>query len=166
VVGNSGFVRNYTIAYVAGQCIERGGLSMRNALAVSAYMACVLSATPAFSETVSLNATLAGRAEVPANGSSAQGTAHFTYNTDTKQLTYFVRFRDLSGPATAADVHGPASPSATGPSVVHFYAPASPISGNATLSDSQAVDLLNGRYYVEVNTDAHKDGEIRGQINK
>jgi CHRD domain len=142
------------------------GLHMHKALAVSAYLACVLFATPAFSDAVSLNATLTAQAEVPASSGSGQGTAHFTYNTDTKQLTYFVRYRDLSGPATAADVHGPASPGATGPSVVHLYSPASPISGNTTLSDSQASDLLNGQYYVEVNTDAHQNGEIRGQIKK
>ena len=41
---------------------------------------------------------------------------------------------------------------------------ASPIKGEATLTDAQAADLLAGRWYVNVHTRAHPGGEIRGQV--
>jgi hypothetical protein len=34
------------------------------------------------------------------------------------------------------------------------------------LTDAQAADLLAGRWYVNVHTDANKPGEIRGQVTK
>jgi hypothetical protein len=140
---------------------------MRKALRLgSICVVAIFAASPALSETISLDASLTPGAEIPANNSEAKGAGHFTYDTETNQLTYFVRYQNLSGDVTAADIHGPAGSNDTAPKVVHFYAPESPISGNATLSDSQAADLINGRYYVEVNTDAHPTGEIRGQIQK
>ena len=38
--------------------------------------------------------------------------------------------------------------------------------GSATLTDAQAADLLAGRWYVNVHTDANKGGELRGQLEK
>jgi hypothetical protein len=43
---------------------------------------------------------------------------------------------------------------------------ASPIKGDATLTDAQATDLQGGRWYFNVHTAAHKDGELRGQVMK
>jgi CHRD domain len=43
---------------------------------------------------------------------------------------------------------------------------ASPIKGEATLTDAQALELQGGRWYFNVHTDANKGGEIRGQVTK
>jgi hypothetical protein len=42
----------------------------------------------------------------------------------------------------------------------------SPFEGTAVLTDAQASDLLAGRWYVNVHTEANKAGEIRGQVVK
>jgi hypothetical protein len=42
----------------------------------------------------------------------------------------------------------------------------SPLEGSATLTDAQANDLLAGKLYVNVHTEANKGGEIRGEVTK
>jgi hypothetical protein len=42
----------------------------------------------------------------------------------------------------------------------------SPIKGDATLTDAQAADLADGKWYFNVHTAAHGPGEIRGQVTK
>jgi hypothetical protein len=44
--------------------------------------------------------------------------------------------------------------------------PKSGAKGSATLTDAQAADLTAGKYYINVHTAAHPDGEIRGQVAK
>jgi len=121
---------------------------------------------PAFAETVALKAMLDGAAEVPPNDSRGTGQATFTYDTDTKQLTYTITYDGLTGPATAGHIHGPAAAGDNAGIVVPFAVPESPISGTATLTDDQAAALLAGRLYVNIHTAANKGGEIRGQIVK
>ncbi|TGV77116.1 CHRD domain-containing protein, partial [Mesorhizobium sp. M00.F.Ca.ET.158.01.1.1] len=70
-------------------------------------------------------------------------------------------------PAVAAHIHGPAAMGENADPVIPFKGKLkSPIKGSATLTDAQAADLEAGKYYVNVHTAAHKDGEIRGQIEK
>jgi hypothetical protein len=107
---------------------------------------------------------LTGAAEVPANTSKARGDAHFTYDTDTRQLSYSVTYEGLS--ASEADIHGPAGISGNAPVIVPFPVPDSPIGGTATLSSDQAKELLVGQFYVDVHSQAYANGEIRGQILK
>jgi hypothetical protein len=113
-----------------------------------------------------MKATLNAAAEVPPNDSGGPGQGSFTYETDTKQLTYTITYDELTGPATAGHIHGPAAPGANADVVVPFAVPESPISGTATLTDDQAAALLTERLYVNIHTAANKAGEIRGQIVK
>jgi hypothetical protein len=41
---------------------------------------------------------------------------------------------------------------------------ASPFKGSTTITDAQAKDLMDGRWYFNIHTRANLDGEIRGQI--
>ena len=100
------------------------------------------------------------------NTSTATGQATLDYDTVTKKLTWNVTYSGLTGPATAGHIHGPAAAGANAGVVVPFASAASPITGTATLTDAQAIELLAGRMYVNIHTDAHKGGEIRGQIGK
>ena len=76
-------------------------------------------------------------------------------------------YSGLSGAATAAHFHGPAAAGANaGPIVPISGSLASPITGNATLTDAQATDLAAGKLYFNIHTDANKGGEIRGQMMK
>jgi hypothetical protein len=122
---------------------------------------------PAFAETQTYKAALTGAAQVPPVTTKGSGTITATYDTATKKLTWTVTYTDLSGPPTAAHFHGPAAAGANAGVVVpQKDGLASPMKGEATLTDAQAADLQAGRWYFNVHTDANKGGEIRGQVVK
>jgi CHRD domain len=104
-------------------------------------------------------------APAPGVSSSGKGTATASLDTNTKTLTWTVDYSGLSGPATAAHIHGPADPGANAGIVVPFSGNlASPIKGSATLTDAQIAQLEAGKWYVNIHTEANKPGEIRGQL--
>lgn len=103
----------------------------------------------------------------PGVTSSGKGAATASLDTATKTLTWMVDYSGLSGPATAAHIHGPADPGANAGIVVPFTGNlASPIKGSATLTDAQIAQLEAGKWYVNLHTEANKGGEIRGQLVK
>jgi hypothetical protein len=114
--------------------------------------------------TMSFTATLAGASETPPTDSAGAGTVSATLNTTTKTFDYQVAYSGLSGPATMAHFHGPAAIGAKGPPVVAVKDPASPIKGEAVLTDAQIADLEAGKWYFNVHTAAHPGGEVRGQV--
>jgi hypothetical protein len=117
-------------------------------------------------EVVKLQAELKGSNEVPPNGSTGSGTAEATFDTDTKLLTYTVTYAGLTGPVMGAHFHGPSEAGKNAGIVLPFKTVQSPIQGNATLTDSQAADLLAGKWYANVHTGANPGGELRGQMMK
>ena len=122
---------------------------------------------PAMAEVVTYGAQLAGSAEVPQNDSAGTGSVEATYDTESKAFSWTITYSGLTGEAAAAHFHGPADPTANAPPVVPLEGSlASPISGSATLDDAQAGDLEAGRWYFNLHTAQHPDGEIRGQVMK
>ena len=113
-----------------------------------------------------MKATLNAAQEVPPNASRGTGAGTFNFDPATKQLQYNVTYSGLTGPATAAHIHGPAAPGANAPPWIPFQNPTSPITGTVTLTDAQVQALNNGQTYVNVHTAANPPGEIRGQITK
>ena len=117
----------------------------------------------ALAEVINYKAALAAQG----NDSRGTGNADVTYDTTTKMITWRVTFDNLTGPATAAHFHGPAAPGANaGVALLIGNNPTSPATGNATLDDAKAADLMAGRWYVNVHTAANRGGEIRGQVVK
>lgn len=114
--------------------------------------------------TYNVSATLNGSKEVPANATTGSGALTGTYNADNNTLTYSTTWSGLTGTATLAHFHGPASATATASPVVNFTIVGNTASGVATLTDAQETDLLNGMWYVNVHTSANPGGEIRGQV--
>jgi hypothetical protein len=112
-------------------------------------------------KTQAYTATLAPGAGITSTG---KGAGAFTFDPATKVLTYTVQYEGLTGPAAAAHIHGPAEPGANATVVVPFPTAASPITGTATLTDTQVAELQAGKYYVNIHTAANRGGEIRGQI--
>ena len=101
----------------------------------------------------------------PGITSSGKGAAAASLDTATKTLTWTVEYSGLSGPATAAHIHGPADPGADAGVVVPFTGNlVSPITGSATLTDTQIAQLQAGKWYINVHTAANKGGEIRGNL--
>ena len=125
-----------------------------------------LGISAASAETVKLKADLKGSNEVPPNSSPASGTAEATLNTDTKVLTWTITFKDLTGPAVAAHFHGPGEPGKNAGIALPFKTTQSPIEGTATLSDAQMGDLLAGKWYANIHTQANPGGELRGNMVK
>ncbi|EGP06572.1 hypothetical protein CSIRO_3828 [Bradyrhizobiaceae bacterium SG-6C] len=138
----------------------------RFAIAALATIACVALSGPAFAEKISMKANLTSAAEVPPNTSPGKGTADVTFDTASKMLTWKTTYSGLTGPATMAHFHGPAEPGKNAPVVIPFKDAASGAEGSATLTDTQAADLMAGKLYINVHTEANKGGEIRGQVTK
>ncbi len=111
---------------------------------------------------------LAGDQEVPAKSVPAVGTGDVSYNKNTKTLSYFVTYSNLSGNPTMGHIHGSAARGANAPVLFPFAKiPASTsgaVSGSAVLTAAQETDLMNGLYYFNLHTAANPGGEIRGQI--
>ena len=142
---------------------------LRSTVAAVACTAAIAFAGPAFAEMVNLKAQLNGAAEVPPNPTTATGSVTATYDTATKKLAWKGSYTGLSGPATAAHFHGPAEPGKNAGIAVPIFAGAAaktPFEGEATLTDAQASDLLAGKLYANIHTEANKAGEIRGQLTK
>lgn len=113
----------------------------------------------------SMTARLSGASEVPAVSTDATGRVEVSLAAGTKLLTWKITYSGLSGPATGAHFHGPAMVGENAAVVVPIGAPlTSPITGSATLTPSQAVDLSAGKWYVNLHTAAKPNGEIRGQV--
>jgi hypothetical protein len=143
-------------------------MSNRPLLAAAVLSAMLFAGVSAFAATENFTADLKGSTEVPPNDTKGTGSVTASYDTVTKKFSYNVTYSGLTGPATAAHFHGPAAPGANAPPVVPIAptALASPIKGEATLTDAQAADLEAGKWYFNVHTAAHGPGEIRGQLMK
>src|ERR1700747_3632306 len=135
-------------------------LSIAAAIALAGFAASAQQA-------VIYKAHLTAKDEVPPNASTATGDGTFTLNPATKELTWVVTFTGLTGPATAAHIHGPAAAGVNAGVVVPFdppKAPAGEIKGSKALTDDQIADLKAVKYYANIHTDTNKGGEIRGQL--
>ncbi len=132
-------------------------------LAAALSAVCVSAASAA---TVNYTARLSGRGEIPKTDSKGTGKLDASYDTTTKVLSYTLTFDGLTGPATAAHFHGPATrvQSAGVMIVIGDKNPTSPVTGTATLTDDQMKALQSAKMYVNVHTAANPGGEIRGQV--
>jgi uncharacterized repeat protein (TIGR01451 family) len=110
-------------------------------------------------------ATLNGAQEVPATGSTATGTATLLLSPDETTARVSLSFSGLSSPQTAAHIHGPAMPGVSAP--VLFPLPVGQVSDfQISLTATQAQDLKNGLFYVNVHSNNFLNGEIRGQFQQ
>ena len=138
------------------------------ALQIAAVAAIALGQGRASAEAISLKVDLKGTSEVPPNPSKATGSLAISYDPADKTLTWKGSYAGLSGPLTAAHFHGPAAVGKNAGITVSIAIGTTPgaIEGSATISETQAADLLAGRWYVNLHTAANPAGEIRGQVLK
>jgi len=137
---------------------------MKTTVLLAGALLSVILTAGASAQSVTYKAELKGSQEVPATDTKGTGTAKLSYDKATKTLKWTVTYSGLSGPATAAHIHGPAEPGKNAPVAIGFPKADSPIEGSATLTDAQAADLAAGKFYINVHTAANKGGEIRGQL--
>jgi len=98
--------------------------------------------------------------------STASGAGDVTFNLVTGAVTGGVTTAGVT--ATLAHIHD-AFAGSNGPVIVTFVQSATDanhwdVQPNATLTADQIDHLLEGKLYVNVHSDAFKDGEIRGQL--
>jgi hypothetical protein len=144
----------------------RGSISRRTAFALAAF-ASVAWAGLAQAAPAHFTVQLTGAQQVPPVDTSGTGTADITYDAATRDITWTVTYSGLSGEATMAHFHnGPQGKN--GPVVIWLSKQgtpaASPFSGQATLTAEQAQQFEAGGWSVNVHTQAHPGGEIRGQV--
>jgi CHRD domain len=127
-------------------------------------------ASPSFAETVKFKADLKASTEVPPTQSTGTGTVTASYDTATKVLTWDGTYSGLTGEPTAAHFHGPADVGKNAGVAVWISTKGSPFPspfhGTATLTDSQAAELMSGQWYANIHTAANPGGELRGQMTK
>lgn len=140
----------------------------RRPLILAFGFAGVLWAAGVHAESRSFKVSLNGAQEVPPVETAGSGTADLTYDPATRVVTWTISYSGLSGPATMAHFHGPGA--VPGKSVVLVWltkqgtAAESPIKGEATLTPEQAQQFTAGEWYINVHTQAHPAGEIRGRV--
>ena len=131
------------------------------ALASSTLIAGLLAAGATFA--VDMKVKLSGNQEVPPVQTQASGSGTITVNDD-KSVSGSIATTGIK--ATAAHIHeaaagknGPVAIPLEKKSDKEFAVPA-----GAKLSDAQYKAFKAGALYVNVHSDAHKNGEIRAQL--
>jgi len=80
-----------------------------------------------------------------------------------------VTFSGLSSDPTMAHFHGPATMGKNAGVLIWISKqgtpPASPITGETTLTAEQAQQFMAGDWYINLHTKDHPGGEIRGQVS-
>jgi len=135
-------------------------------LLIMGFISCSKSSDPipVPNPNVTFLATLNGASEVPANASTATGTATLTFNSTTKIFTITVT-HNIAAP-TNGHIHK-AAVGVSGPAVFPFASFTSPITYTSIALDAaQEADLYANLYYVNIHTAAFGGGEIRGQLLK
>ena len=133
------------------------------ALACSVSLVCTF---PSLASTVDLKADLKASNEVPPNDSKATGSVVATFDTDSNKLSWKGTISGLSGSVTAAHFHSAEVGRNGAVAVPIIGADKGSFEGSATLNDTQAEDLIAGKWYVNIHTGTYKAGEIRGQMTK
>jgi hypothetical protein len=122
----------------------------------------------ALAEPLSFTVPLTGAQCVPPVDTAGSGSAKLTYDAATRVVTWDIPYSGLSSPTTMAHFHGPAKAGQNAPPVIWLNKqgapPANPMTGSATLTADQAKQFTGGEWYVNVHSESHPAGEIRGQV--
>lgn len=149
----------------------RQSIDRRSVLGICVGGAALLtSGSAGYAAPIVFKADLKGSSEVPPNTTGGSGSVTATFDPATKELTWSGKYSGLTGPVTAAHIHGPAEPGKNAGVVMWLSTKGqpfpSPFTGSAKLNDAQASDLMSGQYYINIHTAANPGGEVRGQLAK
>ncbi len=115
---------------------------------------------------VTLTTRLDAASAIPPARSNAVGQLDAIYDANTRLFRWKASWSGLSGAITGVQFHGPADQGQNGVPTLIWPGPFGPsYEGRATLTPEQAVDLLGGRWYLNLRTAANPAGELRGQLH-
>jgi hypothetical protein len=122
----------------------------------------------AFAAAMSFDVKLSGAEQVPPVTTKGSGVAHLTFDPTSRKLTWNVIYENLSSAVTMAHFHGPAGMGKNAGVKLWLSKKGSavngPITGEATLSEADAKEMMAGDWYINIHTKDHPGGEIRGQV--
>lgn len=109
-------------------------------------------------------ARMDGAQEVPAVATPGRGQARVEVDAR-GMLRWTVDYQGLSSPVTGAHVHGPAGPGQNAPALIPLQPMgADSFSGESRITPEQQNQLASGHWYLNLHTERHPQGEIRGQL--
>ena len=100
---------------------------------------------------------------MPPNDSAGCGAGLVAEEKDEATLSYYLTYSNLTGPATAAHIHGFAAPGQNA-GVLHGIGTSNPAKGQWTFGAKDAPSVHGGLTYFNVHTSMFPGGEVRGQI--
>ncbi|MCP5524423.1 MAG: CHRD domain-containing protein [Verrucomicrobiales bacterium] len=119
---------------------------------------------------VPLTVAMSGQAEKP-EPVETTATGSGTLMLEGDRLTLNLQYAGLSGPATGAHIHGPATASGSAGVLINLapfnaggFDTDGVLAGSTVLTADQRQLILSGQTYVNIHTAANGAGEIRGQI--
>ena len=124
-----------------------------------------LAAAPlAWANAVPVHATLK---PLPHTHSKGAGRLTGSFDQSTHEFSWHVVYRNLSSPVASAKIHGPSHPGHDAPVILPLPPPlGSPILGVVNVTGKTAAEITGGDAYVELGTDKHPAGELRGRIKR
>jgi CHRD domain len=134
-------------------------------LAVVALVASMLAGGAGMASAGDIKVNLSGDQEVPPVQTSATGSGTITVHDD-KSVKGKITTSDVKG--MGAHIHEGAS-GKNGPDIITLKKTSDnewSVPDNAKLTDAQYDAFKAGHLYVNVHSDAHKSGEIRGQLKR
>jgi len=137
----------------------------RFSLAIVALIASVLAGGAGIAGAMDIKVNLSGDQEVPPVKTSASGNGTITVSDD-KSVKGRITTSDIK--ATGAHIHEGAS-GKNGPDIITLKKTSDnewSVPADAKLTDAQYDAFKAGHLYVNVHSDAHKSGEIRGQLKR
>lgn len=136
---------------------------LRTAIAGFAFAAVAIG--PAYADDTVFEVTLTADEVVPPTNSTGIAEVTIMATPETGDIVWLVIYEGLSSRITSVEFHGPAGPGETAPITQSIrLGLTSPIIGGTMLSDAGMAALLEGMWYVEIQTADFPDGELRGQL--
>jgi hypothetical protein len=136
--------------------------------AAAALTSCVLAAPAAVRADTLFTTQLTGAQETPPVVTPATGFGSLLLNDAETQAQITLTWADLTAPAAAAHIHGPALPGNAAGILFHIPVTETTTGQSMTTWDNLTTEqvgwLKGGLLYFNVHTSTYPAGEIRGQI--
>lgn len=144
---------------------------MKTSIVLGSALAALFVTSLSGAATKTYKATLNGTQEVPSVTTTATGTATLTFDDVSKKLYGTVTFTGLTN-ITGQHIHKGGACGANGSGILKALPGPNgntitiPQNGgnSITLSTADEAELVAGTLYVNIHTQAHANGEIRGQL--